>query len=560
MNTEREELADLRRQVDELRHRLDEPEEIIRAIREGEVDSFVVTAQTGEQIYSLRSADALFRGMVEEMREGAVALDSAGLVLYCNKYFANMVSADRASMVGTSIFPLVTEESRSYFDMLRAEGNGNIASRREIDLCARDGRAVPVRITMNRIPIEGGEEVFCLIVTDLTLERRREQLLTESRRKDEFLAMLAHELRNPMASISAAVDALTLGGLGEEKVRWTLRMMARQVTQLTRLIDDLLDVSRITRGQIRLEMRPLDLAAAVSRGVETATAEITAHKHELRISLPGDRVRVLGDEARIAQVVSNLLHNAAKFTPDGGHIWVGVEAKGAEALVSVKDDGIGIDPEMSESIFDMFTQVDTSLKRAQSGLGLGLSLVRNLVFMHRGRVAVHSEGPGTGSEFVIALPLLAEQTKQTPATAAQSDAASNVEASRRILIVDDNIDAGEMLGLLLRRLGHQVQLATLGRQAAPAIRAFQPDVVLLDIGLPDVSGYEVAEELSKLPERKSFQLIALTGYGQEQDRLKSREAGFDSHWVKPLELKGLKKFFADTYAERKRGRPGTGRA
>jgi PAS domain S-box-containing protein len=534
------EVAGLREQLAELRARLREPEEIIRAIRQGEVDAVVVNDRRGDRVYSLRSADLLYRGMIEEMKDGAVALDSSGLIVYANAYFARLVQRDRKGLIGSTLIPHFVDDSRPFF-----EGLGTVAvgqtRRRELVLRASDGSLAPVHATMNRISLDDGD-VYCVIVTDLTGERHREQLLTESRRKDEFLAMLAHELRNPVAPIRNAALAIKLGKHGDSQVSWAADVIDRQVSQLSRLIDDLMDVSRVTRGQIRLDAGPVDLTKAIAAGLETVQPTIQARHQELVPLLPPSPVMVHGDAARLAQVVSNVVHNAAKFTPEGGRILVALEHDGGEARIVVRDNGIGIRAEMLPRIFDLFTQADSSLERSPGGLGIGLALVRTLVEMQHGRVEARSDGPGRGSEFVVTLPLLAEEAARDAAHGrdiAPGTGARPGQAGRRILVVDDNVDAAESLMAVLNELGHDVRMVTEGKRVIDVARGFQPEAVLLDISLPDISGYDLASELRRSPAFERVCLVALTGYAQEEHRRRSREVGFDYHCVKPLDLATL---------------------
>jgi PAS domain S-box-containing protein len=531
------EITGLRAQLSELRARLREPEEIIRAIRQGEVDAVVVNDRRGDRIYSLRSADLLYRGMVEEMKEGAVALDASGLVVYANAYFARLIQRDRKGLIGGTLAPYLVEDSRAFFAELVTAGSKT--RRAELVLRAGDGSLVPIHATMNRISLDDGD-LYCLIVTDLTGERHREQLLTESRRKDEFLAMLAHELRNPVAPIRNAALAIKLRKPTDSRINWAVDVIERQVTQLSRLIDDLMDISRVTRGQIRLDAGPVDLAKTIAAGIETALPAIAARRQELVSQLPPAPVMVHGDSTRLAQVVSNILHNAAKFTPEGGRISVALEHDGAEARIVVRDNGIGIRADILPRIFDLFTQADSTLERSQGGLGIGLALVRTLVEMQHGRVEARSAGPGQGSEFVVALPML-EASAQAAAVDRGSDSATPQpgQARRRILVVDDNLDAAESLVAVLDELGHDVRMVTEGKRVVEIARGFHPDAVLLDISLPDVSGYELAAELRRSPELERVCLVAITGYAQEEHRRRSREVGFDYHCVKPLDFATL---------------------
>jgi CheY-like chemotaxis protein/nitrogen-specific signal transduction histidine kinase len=394
---------------------------------------------------------------------------------------------------------------------------------------------------MSRISLDDGGDLYCVIVTDLTGERHREQLLTESRRKDEFLAMLAHELRNPVAPIRNAALAIKLGKHGDNRVTRAADVIERQVNLLGRLIDDLMDVSRVTRGQIRLDAGPVDLTKAIAGGLETVQPMIQARRQELVSLLPPSPVMVHGDATRLAQVVSNIVHNAAKFTREGGRILVALEQKDGEARIVVRDNGLGIRAEMLPRIFDLFTQADSTLERSQGGLGIGLALVRTLVEMQHGRVEAHSDGPGQGSEFVVTLPLLTADAARDAARAhdAQSGAAGTAQTRRRILVVDDNIDAAESLVAVLNELGHDVRMVTEGKRVMDVARGFQPEAVLLDISLPDISGYDLAAELRRSPAFERVCLVALTGYAQEEHRRRSREVGFDYHCVKPLDLTTL---------------------
>ncbi len=531
----RQEIDRLHLSLQELRARLEEPEEIIRAIRSGEVDAFVVNASRGEQIFSLRSADLLYRAMVEEMKEGAVALDPSGLIVYCNWHFAHLMRVRREALMGTSVFSFVPPESLPFFQLLQQPA-GEASCRQELSLRASDASPVPVFATMNRMQIED-QEVFCLILTDLTERRFREELLIQSQRKDEFLAMLAHELRNPIAPILNAAQTLRLKAPDDPGLQWTRDVIERQVGQLSRLVDDLLDVSRVSGGKVRLQREPLDLAVAVSRGIETARPFIDARGHQLHVQLPAEPMAVMADAGRISQVVANLLNNAAKFTPDGGQIWVTVQSNDRNAEIVVRDTGLGIAADTLPRIFDLFIQADTSLERAQGGLGIGLTLVRSLVQLHGGTVEARSEGPGQGAEFVVRLPLLPDswQPPIVPASPAQEVA----DESRRILIVDDNEDAGETLAELLLHLGHQVRTVNNGMQALAEAQTFAPDVMFVDIGLPEMNGHEVARRLRAMPGDRGPVLIALTGYGQEEDRRRSLEAGFREHLIKPVAAERL---------------------
>jgi signal transduction histidine kinase/ActR/RegA family two-component response regulator len=368
------------------------------------------------------------------------------------------------------------------------------------------------------------------------LERIERALREADHRKDEFLATLGHELRNPLASILTGLELIRLAGLTQPSALRAAGVIERQVNHLVRLVDDLLEVSRITRGIIDVRKEPLDLNTVLKAAVETSRGVIDASQHELTLSLTDAPVPVLGDPVRLTQVFANLLNNAAKYTNTGGHISLSSRIQAGKVAVSVRDDGIGLDPSLLSLVFEMFMQVDRANRRTQGGLGIGLTLVQSLVEMHDGAVEARSEGPGTGSEFIVTLPVLAhsELSEALPVT---RDAEF---PTRRILVVDDNRDAADSLGTLLTELGSEVRIAHNGREALSVVESFVPEVVLLDIGMPGLDGYEVARRLRSQPAFEKTLLIALTGWGQEEDRRRSRAAGFDHHMVKPPNLEQLR--------------------
>jgi len=356
-----------------------------------------------------------------------------------------------------------------------------------------------------------------------------EESQENARRKDEFLAMLAHELRNPLAPVRSGLDVLRLR-LGDCE---TIALMQEQVEHLVRLVDDLLDVSRIMRGKVQLRSDVVDLRGLAGRAVETVRSFVQSQHHQLTITMPDEPLWVRGDSVRLTQVLTNLLHNAAKYTEPGGRIWLTIEPGEHSAVITVRDTGIGISKALLPRVFDLFTQADQSLERSQGGLGIGLTLVRNLVELHGGSVSASSPGENQGSEFVVRLPMVA-----APAThEAKPNQSSQVPLSRRVLIVDDNQAAAKMLSLLLKSMGiHEVRCAGDGPSGLKAVEEFQPDLVLLDIGLPGMDGYEVAKILRCDPRHDSLLLVALTGYGQPEDRRRSKDLGFDEHLVKPLAM------------------------
>jgi len=547
----------LRAENADLRLRLDEAEETLRAIRSGMVDALVVGDGPNRRVYTLDGADRAYRLWVEQMSQGAATLAADGTVAYCNPRLAALLLTPFETLLGRSFRHVVDPDDRATYDGLLAAGRVG-ASQGEVNLTRPDGTPVPVFLTLNTLPPESGAAVGVL-VTDLTAQKHHEKLAAameaqrrveealreseanlrvalaasaeEGRRKTEFIALLAHELRNPLAPIRNALPIVRQ--IGEaDSVRPALDMMERQVNQMVRLVDDLLDVSRVTRGKVRLQQERLDLAAVVEQAVEAVRPMIDAAGQHLEVSSPPRPIQIDGDPARLAQVVGNLLSNACKFTPRGGRVRLAVEAAGREAVVRVEDNGVGIAADQLDHIFDMFAQVDTTLERSTSGLGIGLTLVRNLVEMHGGSVVAESPGVGRGATFVVRLPALPETAAEaavvTPAIPAPT-------ASRRVLVVDDNRDAADSLAMLLELTGHEVRTAHDGLAAVEAAEAFRPEVILLDIGLPKLNGFEVCRRVREQGHGRDVVIVALTGWGQEEDRRKSREAGFDQHYVKPID-------------------------
>jgi signal transduction histidine kinase len=404
------------------------------------------------------------------------------------------------------------------------------------DRLARLGEAVRLALEQQRLRNEKRQVEEAL--------RQSEQSLKEAnRRKDEFLAMLAHELRNPLAPVRNGLQVLKFSTRMDGTVQQLVGMMERQVQHMVRLIDDLLDVSRITRGKITLHKEPVPLATVVARAVEASRPLIDARHHTLQVSMPRETLTVSADSTRLAQVFTNLLNNAAKFSEEHGRIRLVVEREGNEAVIRVGDNGAGIRPDLLPQVFDLFVQGDQTLDRTQGGLGIGLTLVKSLVEMHDGTAQAASDGPGTGSEFIVRLPLhraAQPSAEQGP----PEDAGARPSASRRVLVVDDNRDSADSLAMLLKLHGNDVRTAYDGPSALEAVPAYRPDLIFLDIGLPRMNGYEVGRRVRGLPQFKDVPLIALTGYGSEGDRRRSEENGFDFHLVKPVDLVALQDLLA----------------
>ncbi|TWI66139.1 PAS domain S-box-containing protein [Pseudoduganella lurida] len=374
--------------------------------------------------------------------------------------------------------------------------------------------------------------------TDVTpIEKAQQELRDAGRRKDEFLAMLAHELRNPLAPIATAAELLRLGVLDPARVQQTSGVIARQVDHMTKLVDDLLDVSRVTRGLITLRREPLDFSAVVAEAVEQAETLMNAKGHRLTVELPDDAGWVLGDRTRLIQVLSNLLNNAARYTPARGTIAVRVTSDAGQVCASVEDSGIGIAAPLLPHVFELFTQAERSSDRSQGGLGLGLALVKSLVELQGGTVDVRSEGQGLGSRFTVRLPRIG-MPLFAPATAADAQAVHGT-AGRHMMVVDDNLDAARMLALLLESSGHSAEVCTDGFMALEAVVHSAPSALFLDIGLPGMDGYELVRRLRALPETSHACIVAVTGYGTPEDRARALAAGFDEHLVKPVQPKAL---------------------
>jgi signal transduction histidine kinase len=385
-------------------------------------------------------------------------------------------------------------------------------------------------------------------VTERTTELQKSEslLLEANRRKDEFLATLAHELRNPLAPVRTAVELMKRHTLDPQKLAWSTDVIDRQVRAMSRLVEDLMDVSRINQGRIELRREIVSLNDIMKDAIETVRPHIEEAKHELAVLLPDDELVVDVDRTRMAQAFANLLHNAAKYTDKGGRIEVGVLVEKEKAVVTIRDTGIGIPTDRLEQVFDMFSQVESALSRSRGGLGIGLALTQRLVQLHGGSVRAYSDGPGRGSRFHVQLPLARTERESTP-SAAQSAPAR--PGRLRVLLADDNVDAAQTLAMLLEILGHEVRYVHDGEAAVQAVDPFDPHLVVLDIGMPKLNGYEVCERLRQLPRGQERTVVAVTGWGQPQDLRRSQQAGFDSHLVKPIDPQALNAIIAGLLAK-----------
>jgi PAS domain S-box-containing protein len=517
---------------------------IIHPIRD-DAGRVTFLAPTGIDITDRKRAEAdreRFATLVETSTDFIGICDLNGMPLYVNRAGLELVGLDdlahaRRTPVAEFFFPEDRARVQTLFPAVLANGHGAMEVRfRNF----KTGEARWMAYKVIRLADASGRPTGSATVSqDVTerkrmtddLERLNADLAEADRRKDEFLATLAHELRNPLAPIGNMLEVLKHADGDRDLLARARDTMERQLAQMVRLVDDLLDLNRITHNRLELRTGPVDLATVVRDAVEASRPLVDAAKHELHITLPDEPLPLHADAARLAQVFANLLSNACRYTPANGTIDITARRDAGDVVVSVRDDGIGIPPDKLDSIFDMFTQVDRSTEQAQAGLGIGLTLVKQLVEMHGGSVTVRSEGRGRGSEFVVRLPVAREPTTAPPPSAATAAPARR----RRILIVDDNVDAAVSLAMLLEINGNEVHTAHDGIEAVAAVSQRRPDVVLLDIGLPKLDGHEVCRRVRAEPWGRDVAIVALTGWGQEDDRRRSEDAGFDGHLVKPVD-------------------------
>jgi PAS domain S-box-containing protein len=464
-----------------------------------------------------------------------------GTVTSWNSGAAHLFGYSSQEIIGKPIAliipPELQEEERAILARLR---QGERIEHFETVRVAKDARRIDISLTVSPIRDDSGVIVGASkVARDITAQKHAENALREAdRRKDEFLATLAHELRNPLAPIRQAALISQAPEASEAQKRWSHEVIVRQVQHMSRLVDDLLDVSRITAGRIRLHEEPLDLAAVLSLAIESCGPALQSERHELESVFPEPPVYVRGDRVRLAQVFSNILGNAAKYTPSGGRISIEVRREADDAIVRVRDSGVGIPQRMLKYVFELFAQVDRSYDRTGGGLGIGLTLAKRLVEMHGGSIEARSEGPNKGSEFIVHLPAI-DCAPASAVTADQRRTPEAARASRKVLIADDNQDAAMSLAMLVQMMGHETRIVHDGLAALEVAETFHPDIVLLDIGMPRLDGYETASRMAKRPWAASTLLIALTGWGQEADRQRAKAAGFHHHLVKPLEPETL---------------------
>jgi two-component system CheB/CheR fusion protein len=511
----------------------------------GREEGMVVTFT---DVTPLKEAQARLRDQAELLKIAPVLVrDLDDRIVFWDRGAEQMYGYTAAEAVGQISHDLLRTTFPRPFEQLRDELLTAGQWEGELTHHRKDGSQIHVICRWVLRPGEGDRPPGILVVsTDIDDRKRFEAALRDAdRQKDAFLAMLAHELRNPLAPVLNAVEVLRLKGSSDTAVGHQRDVIERQVNQMKRLLDDLLDAARISRGTINVRQEPTDLRAVLETAVEAARPGIAAKRHALRVTLPDGPLVLFGDATRLTQVFSNLLNNAAKYTDPGGTVTLTAERRGDEAVVRVTDTGIGMPPDVLAKAFDLFAQADQTLDRAQGGLGIGLTLVRRLIDLHGGIVTAASEGPGKGSEFTIRLPLLPAGTAVS-APEPPTQGKTPRTGRRKILVVDDNADSAESLALLLGIWKHEVKTAPDGPTALELAPTFKPDVVILDIGLPRMNGYQVAGELRKLPALKRATLIALTGYGQEDDRKQTHDAGFAHHLMKPVDPDELRAVLAES--------------
>ena len=482
-------------------------------------------------------ARAQLAAVVESSDDAIIGMALDGLVTSWNGGAVRLFGYASDEIIGQSIVRTMPPQQREAEAATLARiARGEHVDHYETVRVAKDGRAIPVSVGLSPILNRDGRIIgISKIARDITERKRVEEALRlADQRKDAFLATLAHELRNPLTPIRYATRLLE-PGVPAQMASDAKKMIDRQLAQMAHLLDELLDVSRVTRGVLRIRREQLDLREVIESAVASARPLAEVARQELAVSVPAGPLSVSGDAVRLAQILGNLLHNATKYTPAGGHIAVTASAEGAQVVVSIKDDGVGIAADALPAIFDLFVQLEAPGTRSAGGLGIGLSLARDLVRLHGGGIEAHSAGSGLGSEFIVRLPRAEEAPALTLPVAAPEKITALGASGVRVLIVDDNVDAATSLSYVLALAGYHTAVAHDGKRALEIAETLRPAIVLLDIGLPHMSGHDVARRLRAAPWGRDLQLIAVTGWGHESDRAKSLEAGFDAHLTKPID-------------------------
>jgi PAS domain S-box-containing protein len=481
--------------------------------------------------------------IVESCDDAIIGMTLEGRIASWNRGAARLYGYTALEVVGKPLSILhPTDHPDQFPAILERVKRGEYIEHFETQRVRKDGSRVDVSLTISPVRNSEGKIIGASkIARDITARKE------EDRRKSEFLSLLAHELRNPLAPLRNGLQVMKLAGNDRQTTERARTMMDRQLQHLVRLVDDLLDVSRISRGKLRLRKERITLAAVVAHALEVCEGLVKQQDDELTVTLPEETVYVDADKTRLAQALCNLLNNAVKYSERGSRIWLTAERQGDEAVIRVKDTGVGIPPAMLLRVFDLFTQVDRSLEKSQGGLGVGLTIVKRLVELHGGTVGAYSEGYGMGSEFIIRLPVVLSMMPEPREEAGGQPARPT--ARRRLLVVDDNADSAGSLAMMLKMMGHEVRTASDGMAGVEAAAAFRPDLILLDIGMPRLNGYDACRRIREQSWGRNVVIVALTGWGQDEDKHRSQEAGFDSHLVKPVEPAALEKLLAGLKSE-----------
>ncbi|MGO8749899.1 MAG: ATP-binding protein [Thermoguttaceae bacterium] len=537
------------------------PEEAGRLLHELQVHQIELEMQNEELRRAqneLEASRARYFDLFDLAPVGYFTLSEQGLILEANLTGAGLLGVERRDLVKQPLTRFVLPEDQDIYYRHRKQLFETGAPQvYELRLLRADAAPFWARLETTEAQDADGAPVCRAVMSDITARQQAEEKLAElDRRKDQFLAMLSHELRNPLAPILNAVQLLQLQKSANSVQQKALAILERQVGQLTHLVGDLLDVSRAITGRIELCQEQVAVSSIVERAVETACSLIDQRRHELTVSLPPDPIWLYADAARLEQVVTNLLTNAAKYTNEGGHIWLSAQQEGDKVVLRVRDTGLGIAPAFLPHVFDLFTQAQRSSDRSQGGLGIGLTLAKRLVEMHGGTIAVSST-LGRGSEFVVSLAVCPPQAMSVKTQPPPSEIAKPTGSALRILVVDDNLDAANVLKMLAEEAGHWVRMAHTGPTALAAAFDYRPDVVLLDIGLPELDGFEVAKRIRQDPHLHDIVLVAVTGYRQAADRQRMQEAGFDHYLVKPADFEKLRQILVEV-TEKTARRPRNG--
>ena len=531
-------------------------------LADGQLIGIVVVFRDVTERKRAEHTRALLAAIVESSDDAIVSKTLQGIVTSWNPSATRLFGYEPDEIIGKPILTIIPPDLHSEEDGILARlRRGERIDHYETVRLAKDGRRIDISLTISPIRDRDGTIIGASkVARDITDRKRSDQLLREAdRRKDEFLATLAHELRNPLAPICAAAELLKHAkGLAPE-LRAATAILERQARHMTHLVDDLLDVSRITSGRIRLHCEPVELAQLLRSVIETHRQSAETSRHQIAFAPSGQPVHVNGDRVRLTQVFSNILHNAIKYTPPGGRIEVVLRTEEQQAVVGIRDNGMGVPAEMLSHIFEPFAQLDRSYERPDGGLGIGLTLAKRLVELHKGRIEASSAGSGKGTSFLVHLPAGAAPAVRPPSV---SNADADLAITRRVLIADDNHDAAVSLSMLLQSMGHETRVVHDGIEAVEEAEVFHPDIVLLDLGMPRLDGYATARKITNRPWAADTQIVAVTGWGQDADRNRAKAAGFHRHLVKPVDIDALRQVLSAASARQEdpAARRGPGRS